>query len=422
MKTLSRSFVKSRGLEVQAALRNAHIVRLGLSVVCRAGDFVARPGSQGRGLRVLAPIVILLALASASLSAAPQITTRAQSGRTAAPSVAGNGTIYLGNYKGTISIIDEATEKVVGEIPLKAGIPGRITFSNDRSRLYIADISYEKVEIVDREKRESIEVHTLSEGKTKVRIWGMQPDPFDKYLILVIKKYTLNEDHWEIGPPTLVQYDLATRKIARTIPWPKDEERERASVIFSPDGKLMYLFGDDILIYETEGFKQVDTWNLAQPLEPGAGRVTFGGLDPFTETPGIYTGLLTMNDPLNGRRMLGIGRVDLVNKKVDFRPIGPARPLGWAISPDRKRAYGLFQDIGEYEFWTIDVENGTVLQRQAFAGRPRMGNRVSSNGNIIYIYTAGNTIDYYDATTLKKLRTLTLDTDMTSFTLVPPKK
>ena len=170
MKTLSRSFVKSRGLEVQAALRNAHIVRLGLSVVCRAGDFVARPGSQGRGLRVLAPIVILLALASASLSAAPQITTRAQSGRTAAPSVAGNGTIYLGNYKGTISIIDEATEKVVGEIPLKAGIPGRITFSNDRSRLYIADISYEKVEIVDREKRESIEVHTLSEGKTKVHI------------------------------------------------------------------------------------------------------------------------------------------------------------------------------------------------------------------------------------------------------------
>ncbi|MBK9241691.1 MAG: hypothetical protein IPL75_15905 [Acidobacteria bacterium] len=44
-------------------------------------------------------------------------------------------------------------------------------------------------------------------GQTKVRIWGMQPDPFDKYLILVIKNYTLNEDHWEIGPPTLVQHD-----------------------------------------------------------------------------------------------------------------------------------------------------------------------------------------------------------------------
>lgn len=379
--------------------------------------------NAGRGFS-RANLIILLALASASLQAAGQITTRPQGGRAraAAAAVAGTGTIYVGNYKGTISVIDEATEKVVGEIQLKAGIPGRIAFSNDRSRLYIADISYEKIEIVDREKRESLEVHTLSEGKAKVRIWGMQPDPSDKYLILVIKKYTLNEDHWDIGPPTLVQYDLATRKIARTIPWPKDEERERASVVFSPDGKLMYLFGDDILIYETTGFTQVDRWDLSQPIEPGAGRVTFGGLDPFSDAPGFYTGMLTMLDPLQNRRILGIGRVDLVNKKVDFKPVGPAKPLGWAISPDRKRAYGLFQDIGEYEFWTIDVENGTVLQRQAFAGRPRMGNRVSSNGNIIYIYVAGNTIDYYDATTLKLLRTLTLDTDMTSFTLLPPKR
>ena len=361
-------------------------------------------------------------LAGLALAGSGQITTRPSSNRASTPAAtaAGTGTIYVGNYKGTISVIDEATEKMTGEITLKAGIPGRITFSNDRSRLYVLGISYETVEIIDREKRETIEVHTLTDGKAKVRIWGMQPDPFDKYLILVIKKYTLADDHWEIGPPTLVQYDLATKKIARTIPWPKDEERERASVIFSPDGKLMYLFAEDILIYETEKFTQVDTWNLAQPLEPGAGRVTFGGLDPFTPTPGIYAGLLTMNDPLNNRRMLGIGRVDLVKKKVDFRPIGPTRPVSWAISPDLKRAYGLFQDIGEYEFWTIDVENGTVLQRQAFPGRPRMSNRVSSNGNVIYIYTAGNTIDYYDVNTLKKLRTLTLDTDMTSFTLVPP--
>ncbi len=365
-------------------------------------------------------LVILLALVSEA--AAGQVTTRPSGRATAAPTAAGNGTIYLGNYKGTVSIIDEATEKVVGEIPLKAGIPGRIAFSNDRARLYITDISYEKVEIVDREKRTSLEVHTLSEGKTKVRIWGMQPDPLDKYLILVIKKYTLNEDHWEIGPPTLVQYDLATRKIARTIPWPKDEERERASVIFSPDGKLMYLFAEDILIYETENFTQIDRWDLSQPLEPGAGRVTFGGLDPFSDAPGFYTGLFTMNDPLQNRRMLGIGRVELAKKKIDFRPIGPPKPVSWAMSPDRKRAYGLFSDIGEYEFWTIDIENGKVLARTSIEGRPRMSNRVSSNGNIIYVYTAGNTIDYYDVNTLTLLRTLTLDTDMTSFTLLPPKR
>jgi hypothetical protein len=129
-----------------------------------------------------------------------------------------------------------------------------------------------------------------------------------------------------------------------------------------------------------------------------------------------------MNDPVNNRRILGIARVELAKKKIDFKPLGPPKPVSWAMSPDHKRAYGLFSDIGEYEFWTIDVEKGTVLDRQAIQGRPRMSNRISSNGNIIYIYTAGNTIDYYDVTTLKKLRTLTLDTDMTSFTLLPPKR
>ena len=49
-----------------------------------------------------------------------------------------------------------------------------------------------------------------------------------------------------------------------------------------------------------------------------------------------------------------------------------------------------------------------------------MSMRVSSSGNVLYIYTAGNTIDLYDSSSLKYLRTITLDGDMTSFTLLPP--
>jgi DNA-binding beta-propeller fold protein YncE len=331
-----------------------------------------------------------------------------------------SGTIYLSTYKGTITILDEATEKVLGEIPSKIGIPVDVTFSDDRSKLYVQDASFEKVEIIDRVKRESIDTFTLTEGNAKTRIWGLQPDPHDKYLILVTKKYTLQGDRWQIGPPTLVQYDLATKKIARTIPWPKGEEREGAGVIFSPDGKLMYLMGEDVLIYETTEFKEVDRWDLSRPLEPGAGRVNFGGLDPFSDEPGFYTGLFTMQDQLQNRRIMGIGRVDLAKKKIDFHPIGPARGLGFSIAPDRKRAYGLFRDIGEYEFWTFDIENYRLLSRTPFRGRPRMTMRVNSAGNVLYIYTAGNTIDLYDTATFKLLRTITLDGDMTSFTLLPP--
>jgi DNA-binding beta-propeller fold protein YncE len=339
----------------------------------------------------------------------------------AKPVSAGTGTMYVSSYKGVIYEIDEATEKLVAEIPVKSGMPGTVRFSNDRSRMYIRDVTYEKIEVIDRVKRTTIDTYTLSEGATKTRIWSLQPDPNDKYLILVVKNYTLNGDRWEIGPPTLVQYDLAARKIAKTIPWPKGEEREGVGVIFSPDGKLLYMFAEDILIYETEKFTEVDRWNLAQPQEFGMGRISPGGMDPFSDDPGFYTGLLTMQDPVNNRRIMGLGRVDLAGKKIDFRPIGPARGMAFGFNRDKKRGYGLlFGGINEHEFWTFDLDNYRVVGRTQFAGRPRMGMRVSSNGNFLYIHTAGNTIDLYDTTSFKLQRTITLDGDMTSFTLLPP--
>src|SRR5262249_23095789 len=67
------------------------------------------------------------------------------------PAAAGSeGTFYIGNYGGTITILDEATEKVVGQIPLKNGMPGDLEPSVDRSRFYVTDATGEKIEIVDR--------------------------------------------------------------------------------------------------------------------------------------------------------------------------------------------------------------------------------------------------------------------------------
>ena len=58
-------------------------------------------------------------------------------------------------------------------------------------------------------------------------------------------------------------------QITRTIPWPKGEERETVNLRFSPDGKLLYFFGDDVTIMETEKFTEVETWPFATPSEGG---------------------------------------------------------------------------------------------------------------------------------------------------------
>src|SRR5216683_7135216 len=63
--------------------------------------------------------------------------------------VAGNGTLIVGTYPDKFWIIDEASEKIVGSIPFKSGIPRRTSITRDRKRFYTVDATMEKVEVID---------------------------------------------------------------------------------------------------------------------------------------------------------------------------------------------------------------------------------------------------------------------------------
>src|SRR6185436_2948245 len=119
-------------------------------------------------------------------------------------------------------------------------------------------------------------------------------------------------------------------------------------------------------------------------------------------------------------RIMGIGRVNLSAKTVDFYTMGPSSPVSFAMAPGRKVAYGLFQDIGRYEFWRFDLEHRKLGNRVEFKGRPRMSLKTSTNGKVLYIYNAGETIDLYDAETYQYLRTISLDGDMTAELFIFP--
>jgi hypothetical protein len=334
---------------------------------------------------------------------------------------AGNGTLIIGSYPKQFWIIDEATEKIVGTIPFQSGIPRRTTISRDLKRFYTVEATMEKVEIIDIASRKTVDTFTLSEGNKKVRVRSLEPDPLHRFLVMVTAAATKQIDRFEIGAPTMVQYDLASHKIVRTIPWPNNEERQNANILFSPDGKLMYLFSDqDVLIYETNGFTQIDKWELSKPIEEGFGRLEFGSRDVMNDEPGFYTALFNVSDPVQHRRMMGIGRVNLAAKSVDFYTLGPSTGISFSMAPGRKVAYGLFEDIGRYEFWKFDLEHRKFAGRTEFKGRPRMGLKTSSNGKVLYIFVAGNTIDLYNAETYEYMRTITLDGDMTTDLFVLP--
>ena len=129
-----------------------------------------------------------------------------------------------------------------------------------------------------------------------------------------------------------------------------------------------------------------------------------------------------MQDPVQNRRIMGIGRVNLVGK-IGRVPPDRTRPKasGFAMAPDRKRGYGLLQQIGRYEFWAFDLEQKKLLNRTEFDGRPRMALRVSSNGRLLYVFQAGATIDVYEAATYRYLRTIEMNADQTTNLFILPK-
>ena len=356
------------------------------------------------------------------LAALCLITTTPASVHLAAEEISpGTGRLIIGTFPDTFWIIDEATKKIVGSIPYESGIPRRTAMSKDGTRFYTVEAQMEKVEVVDIASRKTIDKFTLSAGNRHVRIRSVTPDPQHGFVIMLIKAATKLVDRFEIGPPELVQYDLATHMITRVIPWPKGEERENVNIQFSPDGSLMYLFSDqDVLIYETNTFTQTDTWELSKPIEDGVGRLSFGSTDSTNDEPGFYTGIFTIQDPVQNRRMMGIGRVNLAAKTVDFYTLGPATPVGFAMTPDRKFAYGIQSEIGRYEFWKFDLEKKQLAARQEFAGRPRMSMKTSSNGKVLYIYNAGATIDLYDAATFTFMTAIQLPGDATTEMFVFP--
>jgi len=337
--------------------------------------------------------------------------------------VGGNGTLYIGGYPNLIWILDEATEKVTGSIQLKR-IPRRLTLSRDRTRFYVIDAASEHVEIVDIASRQSIDTFTLTEGNKRIRISALEPDPLHRYLILLTRSATRLRDRVETGNAVLQQYDLKEHKIVRTIPWPNGQERDQANLLFSPDGKLLYFLGNETLIFETEKFTEVDRWDVSN-LEEGLGQVSvsfggFAGLDTVNDEAGFVTTTMTVQDPVQNRRMMGVARVNLAKKELEFYTIGPAGGVTFALAPGGKHGYGLESSVGRYQFWRFDLQGRRVVSRAEFDGRPRMSLKTSSNGELLYIYNAGNTIDVYNGADFKYLRTITLDGDVTTqFYVVP---
>jgi hypothetical protein len=336
--------------------------------------------------------------------------------------LAQSGTFYIGTYGKKILVMDEATMTIRDSMAVSIGIPMGLQLSYDRKHFYVREPRSESVEIFDVATKKALGTFTLSTPGRSVRISGMNVDPTERFAVMVVKIFTRKSDRFEISAPRLLKYDLATRTVTDTIPWPRGEERDFAQILFSPNGENLYFFtGEDVLIYDTKTLKQVERWEIARTFfEEGFGRLPANFFNDLNEEPGYSTSLFRITDPVNRRTLMGIARTNLMARTVDYFMLGPTAPVGFTLAPGRKRGYGLVQQVGNWQFWTFDLENKRVLGKVEFKGRPRMQITASTDGRFVYLHGAGSTIEVRDVATFEVLRTIEMPADMTSFLLLPP--
>ena len=220
--------------------------------------------------------------------------------------------MYIGTLDKKLLVMDEQKDEVVGEIPLE-GVPRVTALSADQKQLYIINTKM-TIEVVDLATQKEISSFSLSDGRSKPRMAagavargvlsgrfsGLAVDPNGRYLYATMKSVVKDIDEYRIGEPKFIVIDLQDKTIAKTFDFPKEFDQGfgfMATYKVSPDGKLLYVFDDDILIFDLATFQEVGRIPLAQPPYPGASpyRLTVSE-DPY-DTPAEVTNVFTSVTP-----------------------------------------------------------------------------------------------------------------------------
>ena len=357
----------------------------------------------------------------------------------AAPSqtVSSGHLMYIGTLDKKLLVFDEDREEVVNQIQL-GGIPRTTAISADKKKIYIFTTKM-AMEVVDLEALKVVGSFDLADSRSRPRFGGGSPDriniggnarysglavdPQGHYLYTTMRVVIKDIDQYRIEPPQFVAIDVQGMKIAKTWPFPKDMDQGfgfNATFKVSPDGKLLYVFQDDILVFNLETFTQVDKIALSQPTYPGETPYRLAESPDSFDSPNTVTSVFTSVDDVVHKGTLGMATMDLTTRKIAYYPIGPLLPMmGFYLSPDHKRGYSVMPKIGvganrETEWWVWDIATHSVIKKKEFETRPTFKFAVGGSGKYLYLYGAGSTLEIWDAETLESKKLIYLNKDTTT--------
>lgn len=338
--------------------------------------------------------------------------------------------MYLGAYQEEILVLDDDTFTIVKKIKLKTGQPRQMLLTQDKKKMVVMTNRNSGLEVIDLVKNEVIDSWVLGSDTKRIRPTSIALDPTGHILYLVSATYTKTIDRWEIGKSKVTALDLAAHKLIKEVDYPKDEmatEFDEGEFRVSPDGKSLYKFGENVLVFDTSKLEMVKKIDLQKPTFAGMGPINFGsGIDPHDD-PNFMTSMFISSDPYVHRKIFGIGKFDLNTREFTFSPVGTVVPnmgegdegaySNLRLTPDRKTGYTV-AIVGQHgdkacQFWAFDLVGTTLKEKVDFPCNSRFSFANSYAGDKLLIFGAGFEVSIYDAATMKFVRTVNLGEDVT---------
>ena len=321
-------------------------------------------------------------------------------------------TLIMGVWPNELRLLDEDTEKVVGQIQLRYGAVtgyGRTPHTPDFKRLYYITDRMEAVEVVDPASRQVVDELRLSTPARRVRILGVSPYPDGSAVILRVVAVGMDIDRFEAEDTEYVVYDLNAHAQKESFRLPKAVRTDFTSPFpFASDGKTFFAFGRDVFEISASTHEVVSRIPLATPLEAGYGPLRPAEL--YSPEPGIYYGLVSTTDPFLKKEMTGVLRIDLGKKVATSFEIGPKVDANlFALSPDGKTGYAGVKDLVK-----IDMESHRIvaMNKGFLRGRAASVLILSADGTKLFVTGIGDAIQVVDPESLEVMRTIQLGRDL----------
>jgi DNA-binding beta-propeller fold protein YncE len=298
---------------------------------------------------------------------------------------------YMG-YE-VIQVIDGDTDTIVADIPIK-GATREVGLTADRKSLYVATNRHlvHKVDLTENRVVATIDVS--NEGWDRF-MFGFVLDPDGKTAYGALMSRKADKGDVVVGKPVVAQFDLATGKLLRSVevPWGV------AHLVSVKGGKTLYAFGQDLYKIDTTG-SELKLAETVPMFDKQMNILPFwdyafdnGGVASMNYYTPQAMGLLLLNQETGELQ-------DIVLKGE------PAMAYSVILSPDRKRAYAVMDDLT-----VIDLAKKTYVASVPIKEGTCYGVNVSADGRKIYVGGGGSTLTIFDARTLKPMKVLQMASD-----------